>query len=59
MAGGINRPFALNTKCLVVSGVLGVGYWYLPRKNMAVLGGVVIGSYIGLAWYDELYNSLL
>jgi hypothetical protein len=21
-----------------------------------VLGGIVIGSYVGLAWYDELYN---
>ena len=58
MAGGVGtrRPFALNTKCLVVSGVLGAGYWFLPQKNWFVLGGVVVGSYIGLAWYDELYD---
>jgi hypothetical protein len=41
---------------LVVSGVLGAGYWFLPQKNWLVLGGVVMGSYIGLAWYDELYD---
>lgn len=58
MGGGVgtNRPFALNTKCLIVSGVLGAGYWFLPQKSVVVLGGVVIGSYVGLAWYDELYN---
>jgi hypothetical protein len=58
MAGGVGtrRPFALNTKCLIVSGVLGAGYWFLPRKNWFVLGGVVMGSYIALAWYDELYD---
>jgi len=57
MAGGVGgRPFAFNTKCLVVSGVLGVGYWYLPKQNWPVLGGILIGSYVGLAWYDELYD---
>lgn len=58
MAGGVgtSRPFALNTKCLVISGVLGAGYWFLPQKSVVVLGGVVLGSYIGVAWYDELYN---
>lgn len=58
MAGGAgtSRPFALNTKCLVVSGVLGAGYWFLPKKSVLLLGGIVVGSYIALAWYDELYS---
>jgi hypothetical protein len=58
MAGGFGtrRKLALNTKCLIVSGVLGAGYWFLPQKNYYVLGGIVISSYVGLAWYDELYN---
>ena len=57
MAGGVGgRPFAFNTKCLVLSGALGAGYWFLPPKNWYVLGGIVVGSYVGLAWYDELYD---
>ncbi len=58
MAGGFgtSKKFALNTKCLVVSGVLGLGYWYLPKKNYLLLGGILFSSYVGLAWYDELYN---
>lgn len=57
MAGGIGgRPFKFNTKCVVISGMLGAGYWFLPQKNYFVLGGVLLGSYIGVAWYDELYN---
>jgi hypothetical protein len=49
------RP-ALNPKCLVFSGALALGYWYLPPKNPVTVIGLLLGGYIALAWYDELYN---
>jgi hypothetical protein len=47
---------ALNTKCLVFTGVLALGYWYLPQKEPFVVAGILFGGYIAMAWYDELYN---
>lgn len=50
------RHFALNPKCVVISTALGAFYWYLPPKNWKVLLGILVGSYFGVAWYDELYG---
>ena len=56
MAGGIWNEFALNPKCLVISALLAGCYWYLPPKKDEVLVGVIVASYFGVAWYDELYD---
>lgn len=58
MAGGVgtSRPFAFNTKCLVYSGALAGLYWYLPPKRPEVVVGYLLGGYVALAWYDELYD---
>ena len=53
---GFNNRFALNPKCLFISGVIGAGYWYLPPRDVFVLGGILVATYIGVAWYDELYD---
>jgi hypothetical protein len=57
MAGGVGtRPFEVNPKCLIYSGALAGLYWYLPPKQPVVVVGYLIGGYVALAWYDELYN---
>ena len=57
MAGGIvERPFALNVKCIVLSLLVGTGYWFLPSHNVWVLMFLFWVSYVGLSWYDELYT---
>jgi hypothetical protein len=58
MAGGVgtSRPFEINAKCLIYSGTLAGLYWYLPPKQPVVVVGYLIGGYVALAWYDELYN---
>jgi len=58
MAGGLfqDRPFEVNPKCLIISGALAGLYWYLPPKNPWVVGGYLVGGYVALAWYDEMYN---
>lgn len=56
MGGGFNdKPFELNAKCLIISGSLAAGYFYLPPKRIEIALGLLFGSYIGLAWYDA-YN---
>lgn len=50
------RPFEFNIKCIIVSGVLMAGYWFLPNKNPWMLPAIFIISYVALSWYDVLYN---
>jgi UDP-N-acetylmuramyl pentapeptide phosphotransferase/UDP-N-acetylglucosamine-1-phosphate transferase len=58
MAGGVgtSRPFEVNPKCLIYSGALAGLYWYLPPKQPVVVVGYLLGGYVALAWYDELFN---
>lgn len=57
MAGGvIERPFSLNIKCIVLSMLVAGGYWTLPPKSLAVVALLFWVSYVGLSWYDELYD---
>jgi hypothetical protein len=46
----------LNPKCVVISTALGMGYWLLPHDNRAVFYAILIGSYVGIAWYDEFFD---
>ena len=53
MAGGFNgKPFELNGKCLIISGSLAYGYYYLPPKDSKIFWALFFGSYVALAWYD-------
>lgn len=55
MAGGFNdKPFELNGKCLIVSGGLAYGHYYLPKSSLT-FWSIFFGSYVALAWYDS-YN---
>jgi hypothetical protein len=54
MAGGFNdKPFELNGKCLLISGGLAYGYYYLPPKDRFTFWSIFFGSYVALAWYDS------
>lgn len=53
MAGGFNgKTFELNSKCLLISGSIAYGYYYLPPKNRVAFWSLFFGSYVALAWYD-------
>lgn len=59
MAGGIainGKPFALNPKCIFMSILLAGGYWWLPPKSYWVLAGILWSTYVGLSWYDAVYD---
>ena len=62
MAGGMGtgRPFEFNTKCLVFSGAMVTAYWTLPCRNdpnkWLATALISTASYVGLAWYDHLYD---
>jgi hypothetical protein len=56
--GGIftNRPFVLNIKCVIISAVLALFYWFLPSKNIAIAIFIIFLSYLSISWYDYFYN---
>jgi len=58
MAGGIfkNQPFVFNLKCVVFASVLIIAYWTAPKQNVYMLPIIFIVSYVGMAWYDYLYD---
>jgi hypothetical protein len=53
MTDGFNgKPFEFNPKCLVISGSLAFGYYYLPHKSDTIFWIIFFGIYVALAWYD-------
>lgn len=57
MAGGIfpGAPFRFNIKCVVFTLIVAGGYWFLPAKNIWMLGFFLWFPYLALAWYDWSY----
>ena len=60
MAGFPFAPFAFNIKCIVFSGAMVAAYMYLPcrfdRNWRASVSFIALASYVGLAWYDHVYD---
>lgn len=56
--GGIftNRPFVLNIKCVIISALLAIFYWFLPSKNLVVTIFIIFFSYLAISWYDYFYS---
>ena len=50
----LEREF--NEKCLVISGGAVLAYFVLPPRRPLVALGVAVGSYVAVAWYDQLFN---
>ena len=46
----------LNPKCIVISTGLALAYYVLPPKSPTVVLGILIGSYVGVAWYDDFFD---
>jgi hypothetical protein len=61
MAGGIfaDQPFHFNIKCVIISIVFMILYWYLPYRNPFMLPIIFLVGYILIAWYDYLYDCNL
>ena len=58
-SGGIftERPFEPNIKCIIFAIIIILAYLYLhPKPNYAVLPILFISAYVGLAWYDYVYQ---
>jgi hypothetical protein len=48
-----NREF--NPKCIIISaGVVGA-YWLLPPNNAPLAVALAVGTYIGIAHYDNMF----
>jgi hypothetical protein len=45
----------VNWKCVVLTIVLALAYWYLPYRNGFVLLAILYFTYLALAWYDYWY----
>ena len=45
-----------NEKCLAISGGVVLAHFVLPPRRPLVALGVAVGTYIAIAWYDELYD---
>jgi len=43
-----------NVKCIIITLILAIGYWYLPPKNKWVLLAILYLTYLAIAWYDHL-----
>jgi UDP-N-acetylmuramyl pentapeptide phosphotransferase/UDP-N-acetylglucosamine-1-phosphate transferase len=58
MAGGIfkDQPFALNPKCIVISLIFAIFYWYMPYRKWYILVFILWVTYIAIAWYDDYYK---
>jgi hypothetical protein len=61
MGGGLfGTELYLNVKCLVVSGIVLLIYWLPHPKHLAhrfvAAFLLATATYIGLAWYDVLYD---
>ena len=50
----LEREF--NEKCLVISGGAVLAYFVLPPRRPLVAAGVAVGTYVAIAWYDQLFN---
>ena len=60
MAGGINRPFEVNVKCVVFGGALVLGYWVLPCRydpsKYLTSALIFTTAYVAMAQYDHMYE---
>ena len=45
-----------NKKCAVISGLAVLGYYALPPRRLWVGAALAVATYVGVAWYDELYD---
>lgn len=46
-----------NMKCIVISIILAMLYWFLPKKNKWALIAILYLTYLAIAWYDEFLCS--
>ena len=49
-------PPSWNTRCIVFTLTLALGYWYLPSKNKWILLALLYFPYLAMAWYDHVYD---
>ena len=48
-------PITGNIKCIIISIILALLYWFLPSKNKYVLIFILYITYILIAYYDYIY----
>ena len=50
-------PLTANAKCIVITTLAALAYWYLPKNNKWVLISIIYFTYLAIAWYDWLYEA--
>lgn len=56
-AGGYDIKPSINTKCIVFTASLALGYWFLPKQNKLVLLALCYFPYLFLSYYDVRYDA--
>ena len=56
MSACYNGQVATNTRCIVITFILALGYWFLPHHNKWVLLAILYFTYLAIAWYDHWYQ---
>lgn len=51
-----NKDPSWNTKCIVLTALVALGYWFLPNKQTCTLISLAIGCVTALALYDIAYS---
>ena len=49
-----NREY--NAKCLAITGGVVAAYYILPPDRLSIGAGIAIFTYVGIAWYDNMYG---
>ena len=49
-------PITGNIKCIIISVLFALFYWYTPSKNKYILLGILYITYILIAYYDYFYD---
>lgn len=50
------EPFHPNIKCLIISAIIVILYWFMPHRNVYLVPLIFVISYTVIGWYDYLYK---
>ena len=45
-----------NWRCIIITIILALGYWYLPRRNKWILLAILYFTYLAIAIYDHMFD---
>ena len=49
-------PITGNLKCIIITALFALFYWFAPKKNKYILVLLLYSIYLLIAWYDYMYD---